>query len=133
MNDTTGEFNYTGLVENMKWKAGMFYGRIFSTVWERKDADCRLQLDILCLGTGSRPMSRRPRIILCRTRPLESQPLFRRNVRYSLSCHRIFIDSYEQQFTVSWLKMPQSITRLLDTDAPSIERYDTFSGCKTKI
>ncbi|KAK1145728.1 hypothetical protein N8T08_003966 [Aspergillus melleus] len=25
MDDTTGDFNYTGLVENMKWKAGMFY------------------------------------------------------------------------------------------------------------
>lgn len=26
MNDTTGDFNYTGLVENMELKAGMFYG-----------------------------------------------------------------------------------------------------------
>jgi len=27
MNATSGEFNYTGLVENMKMKAGSFYGR----------------------------------------------------------------------------------------------------------
>jgi beta-glucosidase len=26
MNASTGDFNYTGLVENMKVKAGMFYG-----------------------------------------------------------------------------------------------------------
>jgi hypothetical protein len=26
MNSSTGDFNYTGLVENMKVKAGMFYG-----------------------------------------------------------------------------------------------------------
>lgn len=26
MDAETGEFNYTGLEDNMKWKAGMFYG-----------------------------------------------------------------------------------------------------------
>lgn len=28
MDGTTGDFNYTGLVENMETKAGMFYGRL---------------------------------------------------------------------------------------------------------
>lgn len=29
MNSTSGEFNHTGLVENMKMKAGSFYGTCF--------------------------------------------------------------------------------------------------------
>lgn len=29
MDIDTGEFNYTGLVENMEWKAGSFYGMVF--------------------------------------------------------------------------------------------------------
>lgn len=31
MNQTSGEFNYTGLVANMELKAGMFYGMNSST------------------------------------------------------------------------------------------------------
>lgn len=31
MNQTSGEFNYTGLVANMEMKAGSFYGMISSS------------------------------------------------------------------------------------------------------
>ena len=32
MNQTSGAFNYSGLVANMEMKAGMFYGALYSQV-----------------------------------------------------------------------------------------------------
>jgi hypothetical protein len=81
MNSTSGAFNYTGLVENMKVKAGSFYGRETGSRFQANDSiDNVFQLATLFLGIGLLPMSRELRIISCRTRHLEFRRLSRRRV-----------------------------------------------------